>query len=311
MGSDSKKKAGLVILISGLSILCLSIIFLVRFDIPFDELKKKYANNSSQFIEIDGVAVHYRDEGTGFPLVLIHGTAASLHTWDGWVKELGAEYRTIRFDLPAFGLTGPNTDHNYSIKWYTSFLSVLLDTLVIKNCYLAGNSLGGWIAWEFAAQHPQRVSKLILIDAAGYTFDHKMPLVFRLAQVPLLNSIFKYVTPRAFIAMNLREVYGDDQKITASVIDRYYELALRSGNREAFIARAKTQHQDRTDLIGTITIPTLIMWGREDVWIPWSHATRFQKALLNSELIMYEGVGHIPMEEIPVKTAQDARTFLQ
>ena len=128
-------------------------------DISVEDLKKEYANENSKFIEIDEMQVHYRDEGNGFPIVLIHGTASSLHTWNSWAKELTKNYRVIRMDLPAFGITGPNKSRDYSIKSYTQFLHQFLIKINVDKFYLAGNSLGGNIAWNYTAEYPEKIAK--------------------------------------------------------------------------------------------------------------------------------------------------------
>ena len=137
-------------------------------DIPREKLLNKYANDASQFIELNGMEVHYRDEGQGFPLVLIHGTASSLHTWDVWTEELKDSLRIIRLDLPAFGLTGPHPSHDYRLDTYASLVDELLIYLGVESCYLAGNSLGGAIARKYAENYPQKAQKLLLIDPGGY-----------------------------------------------------------------------------------------------------------------------------------------------
>jgi len=282
-----------------------------RFDIAPDTLKAKYANGVSQFIEIDSMPVHYRIEGKGEMLILIHGTSSSLHTWDVWTEKLKGDFQVMRMDLPAFGLTGPDPQSRYEIKDYVSFLDKLLAKLNIKKCHLAGNSLGGQIAWEFALAHPDKVDKLILIDAGGIPTDKPRPWVFRLAQMPVLNQIVRYVTPRFFFKKNLTQVYADPEKITEDLITRYYELARREGNRQAFIERAKVNSKSNYEQLSKIKNPTLIQWGRQDTWIPLSSGQRFAEDLPNNELIIYENAGHVPMEEIPEKTAEDALTFLK
>ena len=142
----------------------ISFLALVRFDIPVEELKKTYADGTSRFVPVGGMDVHYRDEGRGFPLVLIHGTAASLHTWDGWATALSGDFRVIRMDLPAFGLTGPAPDRDYRIGAYVRFIDDFLDTIGVTRCHLAGNSLGGLIAWNYALAHPAKVDRMILVD---------------------------------------------------------------------------------------------------------------------------------------------------
>ena len=136
-------------------------------DIPVETLKKKYCNEQSKFIEINGQEIHYRDEGSGYPLVLVHGTSSSLHTWDAWTNELKNDFRIIRMDIPAFGITGETKDRNYTIENYVKFIDAFTTALGVDTFYLAGNSLGGEITWNYAYSHPDRVKKIILIDAAG------------------------------------------------------------------------------------------------------------------------------------------------
>ena len=184
--------------------------------------------------------VHYRDEGKGFPIVLVHGTAASLHTWDAWTHELKKTNRVIRMDLPAFGITGPNKDADYSIEAYTTFLHSFLEKLQLKKFHIAGNSLGGNIAWNYTADYPENVEKLILVDASGLPTNKEQPAIFKMAKTPVLSSLFLYVTPKFLIKKNIDEVYADNSKVTDELVTRYHKMALRVGNRKAFVDRAKT-----------------------------------------------------------------------
>jgi pimeloyl-ACP methyl ester carboxylesterase len=290
-------------------------------DIPIEVMKVKYANAASQFTEIEGVNVHYRDERImtvkdTIPLVLIHGTGASLHTWKGWVTELGSDFRIISLDLPAYGLTGPNITNSYPISYYIEIVKELLVKRGVKKCYMAGNSLGGSVAWQFALKYPKMISKLILVDAAGYPMaaPKSIPIGFRLARTPILRDIFKYVMPRSLVESSLKNIYADDSKVTDEIIERNRDMVLRAGNREAFVARMNTPINEKEILwpkISTITIPVLIQWGRQDNLIPMEVAERFHKDLPNDTLIVYDNAGHIPMEEIPVETARDVRIFLK
>jgi pimeloyl-ACP methyl ester carboxylesterase len=282
----------------------------VRFDIPAGEMKARYAKPNSRFIEVQGLPVHCVDEGKGFPLLLIHGTASSLLTWDEWARALSGHYRVIRLDIPAYGLTGPNKNNDYSIDTYVSFIRSFLDTMGVKRCHIAGNSLGGAIAWNFAAVHPDMVDKLILIDAGGYPRKKKPPFVFRLARLPVLNRVGRYISPRFLVKKSLLEVYGDDSKVTKELIDRHCDLALREGNRDAFIARSVKVNVSDTSRLKKVKAPTLIMWGSLDEWIPPEDAQNFRRDIAGSRLIIYPGAGHVPMEEIPVETAADALAFL-
>jgi pimeloyl-ACP methyl ester carboxylesterase len=301
------KKIGLFLLVA----LLVLISRLVYWDIPVEELESDYANEQSEFMELNGLSVHYRDEGQGMPVVLVHGTAASLHTWDDWTDSLKKDYRVIRMDIPAFGLTGPHPDADYSIEAYVAFLGQFLDQLDIDSMYLAGNSLGGNIAWNFASEHPDKVKKLVLLDAAGYPSDEPDPWIFGLARTPVLNLIVSYLTPRFIIKNNLEQVYFDDSKITDSLVTRYHRMSLRAGNRQAFIDRAKTPFVDHTAKLEQLDMPTLILWGDHDTWIPLEDGQKFAWDIEHSELLVLENTGHVPMEESPEESVGPMIDFLK
>ncbi len=283
-------------------------------DISVEDLKNEFTNEHSQFIEIDEVNVHYRDEGEGFPIVLIHGTAASLHTWDAWTDVLIKTNRVIRMDLPAFGITGPNKNADYSIEAYTTFLHSFLEKLKLEKFHLAGNSLGGHIAWNYTADYPSKVEKLILVDASGLPTNKSQPAIFKMAKTPILNSLFLYITPRFLIKKNIEEVYEDDSKITDELINRYHKMALRVGNRKAFIDRAKTDFKLDTQVnlekLKSIQTPTLLIWGAKDLWIPLANGIRMNEILVNSKLEVLENSGHVPMEENPRESLKLMNEFL-
>ena len=283
-------------------------------DISVEDLKKEYTNEQSQFIEVDEINVHFRDEGEGFPIVLIHGTAASLHTWDAWTDELKKTNRVIRMDLPAFGITGPNKNADYSIEAYTTFLHSFLEKLKLEKFHLAGNSLGGNIAWNYTADYPSKVEKLILVDASGLPTNKSQPAIFKMAKTPILNSLFLYITPRFLIKKNIEEVYEDDSKITDELINRYHKMALRVGNRKAFIDRAKTDFkldaQVNLEKLKSIQTSTLLIWGAKDLWIPIANGIRMNEILVNSKLEVLENSGHVPMEENPKESLKLMNDFL-
>lgn len=275
-----------------------------------EALLEKYTNEFSDFIEVQRVMVHYRDEGSGEPLVLVHGTFASLHCFDGWVELLKPHFRIIRMDLPGFGLTGPKPDNKYSIDIFTDFLQEFLDKLGIDKCAIAGNSLGGWLSWEFALKCPERVSKMILIDAAGYINDNNYPLPFVIAQTPVLRNVFNYV-PKAVVRRFVRQVFYDQTKVTDELVDRYFDLFHREGNKEAFVRIANCYFVQNTHNLVQLSIPVLVMWGNNDNWLNVEHAAKFKRDLINCSVLLYDHAGHVPMEEIPEQTAMDALNFLQ
>lgn len=285
-------------------------------DIPLQELKTKYAKAPSSFIEVNGMQVHYRDEGNkkdSIPIVLIHGTAASLHTFDAWTNQLKSTNRVIRMDLPAYGLTGPFSNENYSIENYTAFIQHFLKALKVKHCILVGNSLGGEIAWNYAYKYPENVDKLILIDASGYPVVSKsVPLAFKIGQTPFVNKILTYITPRFIVKASIENIYYDATKVTPSLVDRYFELTLREGNRQAFIDRFEiVKDTNAYEKIKNIQQPTLVLWGSDDLLIPIENATRFHTDLPNSTIHIIKKTGHTPMEESPIESIKLVLEFLQ
>ncbi len=282
-------------------------------DIPLAELSRKYANENSAFVDVAGMRVHYRDEGNGqIPLVLLHGTGASLHTWDAWTETLGHDFRVIRLDLPGFGLTGPAPSDDYTIQAYVQYLDEFAQALELETFHLAGNSLGGQIAWNYASRHPDRVMRLILLDPAGLPKDQATTTstVLRLARVPVLNKLLTSMTPRSLVEQSLIEVYADPRKVSPELVDRYFELSRRPGNRQAFVSRALDYALDEDASLAGVSQPTLILWGAEDRWIPVADAQGFADGIKNTRLIIYPGVGHVPMEEHPGPTARAALSFL-
>ncbi|MFZ3219349.1 MAG: alpha/beta hydrolase [Rhodoferax sp.] len=283
-------------------------------DRPVQDLSARWATAPSQFMAVNGMQVHVRDEGPRddpMPIVLLHGTSASLHTWDGWVDSLRGQRRVIRFDLPGFGLTGPDPQGDYSLAAYVRFVGAMLDALGVRTCVLAGNSLGGQIAWETASALPQRVGKLILVDAAGYPMrSESVPLGFRVARLPGLRLLMEYVLPRGMVESSVRNVYGDPQKVTPALVDRYYELALRAGNRQALAQRLALTGYGDTQPIKALKLPTLILWGAKDRLIPLENGNRFASDIAGSRLVVFDGLGHVPHEEDPQQTVAAVKAFL-
>ena len=279
-------------------------------DIPLKTLKEKYTYSNSEFIEVDGMQVHFRKSGNGFPLVLIHGTGASLHTWEKWTQLLEKDFKVISLDMPAFGLTGAHPERDYSIPAYVEFLNNFVAAIGIDSFYLAGNSLGGFISWEFALAYPYKVKKLVLVDASGFPRKEPLPLGIRMAKYPISGELLLKVTPKSLFRKSLRDVYGDRSKVTKGLVDQYFEIFLRPGNRQAFVDRARHPFSGNPSDLSLLTIPTLILWGEEDAWLDVKYGTRFDKILPDSRLITYPGIGHVPMEEIPERTAEDTRAFL-
>ena len=283
----------------------------MRGDLPLAELKARWADGASRFLDVGGMHVHVRDEGSGPPLLLLHGTSSSLHTWEGWAAALRAHHRVVRFDLPGFGLTGPSPSNDYRIEAYVELVDELARRLDLGPFVLVGSSLGGEIAWHYALAHPARVRGLVLVDSAGYPrYGRGVPIAFRLASLPGLPWALTKLDPRRLVEDGVRRVYGDPSRIRPGVLQRYYELALAPGNRPALVARMRTPRPDESARIRAIRAPTLVMWGARDGLFPVDVARRFADDIRGARLVIYQDLGHVPMEEDPSRTVADVDDFL-
>jgi pimeloyl-ACP methyl ester carboxylesterase len=282
--------------------------------LPPELLIARYANEHSQFIDVGGARAHVRDEGNpyGVPVVLIHGSMGSVHIWEGWVRELSGKARLISVDLPGHGLTGSWPRDEYTVDAYADFIELLVDTLNLDRFVLVGHSLGGAVAWTFAATRPERVSQLVLVDSAGYPRESgDVPLSTRLARLPVVGDISIYFKPERLARRSLAEVYGDPAMVTAERVKRYTELQRFPGNREATLQRVRTQDPIDPAPLKRLDVPTLILWGAADRWVPVADAFRFQNDIKGAQLEIFEKLGHNPMEENPQATAAALAAFLR
>lgn len=293
-------------------------------DLPLGELRSRYGAQPSRFLPMDGIEVHWRDEGPGSAgataspdapaILLLHGNAASLHTWDGWAQQLSGQWRVVRLDLPGFGLTGPHPSGDYSIAATVDFLERFVDAAGLKRFVIAGNSLGGLYAWRYSLRHPERVSGLILIDSVGYPDDTAGPgsLGLRLAGKPIISELMRWAPVQGMVRSGLQGTYGNQERVTPELVERYSDLLRRPGNRMAMGDRARARSGNTGwEQVQNIRVPTLVLWGGRDTWIPPVQGERFHRDIPGSELIIYPELGHVPMEEDPLSTARDALKFLR
>ncbi len=283
-------------------------------DIPMEDLIGRWALPPSTFVDVKGLKVHLRDEGPRtdpVPIVLIHGTSSSLQTWEGWVEALKGQRRVITFDLPGFGLTGPNARGDYRLESYVQFVMDLLDTLRVQLCIVAGNSLGGDIAWHLAVAAPPRVQRLILVDAAGYPMPQSKSIYSYIVKMPVLNQLFRFAMSRSALESGLKKLYGDPSRVTRAVVDRHEQMMLCQGNRGALIkAIEQSNIGSAAPMIKTVKQPTLIIWGGRDRLIPPDHAQRFRRDISGSQLEIFDDLGHMPQEEDPERTVEAVLAFL-
>lgn len=289
-------------------------------DRSVETLVARWAPPPSDFVEVKGQLVHLRDEGPRddpLPLVLLHGTSSSLHTWEGWVAALKTQHRVLTLDLPGFGLTGPWTGayagRPYNAAEDARFVLDVLDARGLQRVALGGNSLGGEVAWRVAAATPARVDRLLLVDASGLGVDTQaVPLAWQVARLPLFGRIGEWLLPRALVAQGVAAAYAHPERIREATVDRYFELTLREGNRHAFVERARAwDARERPAQALSLALPTLVLWGGQDRFIPPSKAREFAQRLPASRVVVFDDLGHVPQEEDPLRTVQPVKAFLE
>ncbi len=274
-------------------------------------LEAKYLSASDEYRLVAHIRLRVRESGRqGSPVViLLHGFGASLETWEAWAKCLSANYRVVRFDLPGFGLTGPDPTGDYSDHRTLDVLTALMDQLGVERASLVGNSLGGRIAWKFAAAYPNRLDKLILISPDGFASPGleygKKP------DLPFLVRLLPYILPKALVRSSLAPAYSDPKKLTDSSLTRYRDLMLAPGVRDAMVVRmGQIMLEDPTPLLRRIEAPTLILWGRQDAMIPFSNAADYVRDIPHVTLIALPELGHVPFEEAPEASVKPVEQFL-
>jgi len=295
----------------------ISTLFMVP-DKPRSEIIAKYANHASIFLPLSNYRMaHVRDQGKqdGPVMVLIHGDNGSLHSWEPWVAELGDRYRMITMDLPGHGITGPVPDENYSRQAMSRFVRELTSQLKIDKFILIGISLGGSVALQYALEHREQVQGLVLIGASGLKRDEadKDKGFLKLANWPGVSRLMRYITPYGIVEESVLAAYGTPVAVNKKLVDRYYDLLLHVGNREAVFKQLKQRTQeDPLDIfIGGIIAPTLLLWGEEDILVPLKYGRRMRAHIPASELISYPGMGHVPVEISPKLTALHADQFIR
>ena len=300
-------------------------VFLFEGDIPAAQVDAKYSNAESKFLIMEnGARVHYRDQGQedGMPVVLVHGAMASLHTWEPWVEILGQRYRVITLDLPAHGLTGAVPSGEYGAEAFTQTIDAVANEVGLDTFVLGGNSMGGRATWRYALEHPQRVSAMVLVDSVPPTnwqddsddseSRRSGPVAFSLLRQGWFRAIAGALDPAPLIGQGLRAAYNDSPVVTEALVDRYYELIMREGTRAAILGRTNSYGDidTKTPDLSLLTQPTLVIWGAQDSVIPVSAAAAFEAALPNVRTVIFDDLGHIPMEEDPQRTAAEVVSFL-
>jgi pimeloyl-ACP methyl ester carboxylesterase len=286
-------------------------------DIPYAELESKYAGARSRFVDLPGgLHVHYEDEGApGRPLlVLLHGYGDAYTTWDGWVRALQDRFHIIRLDFPGHGLTRAPQDYRLSGDGLADFVSAFAGALELPKFAVAGNSMGGAVAWELALRHPERIEALVLVDAAGFPNEAppaRIPLAFRILRYRLGRAFLRNIDNRPLIEQGLKTDVYDPTVITPAFVDRWAELQRAPGHRAILMAADVSSFaRASAESLRAIAVPTLILQGENDVLVEPASARKFAAAIPGAALIAYPQVGHLPQIEIPDRSADDVARFL-
>lgn len=313
--------SGLLMLVGLIALILVGGYFaLRRADLPYETLAARFETATSRYADLPGgVRLHYRDEGAsdGPALVLVHGYAASLQTWEPWVARLGEQHRIISIDLPGHGLTRAPAGYDASIEGYCDLLAAFAEAQQLDHFALAGNSMGGNVAWEYALAHPAQVDALILVDSAGWPATNEeqeqQPLIFNLLRNPIAGPLLRNLDNTQLTRQALETSFVDQTRITDQMVSRYVDASRAPGHREILLDLMLTRHSRNfatPERLAPFTTPTLIIWGDQDKVIPPRHAELFRNAIAGSEVLMLENVGHVPQEEEADASATAAQEFL-
>ena len=276
------------------------------------ELEKIYSSPKNAYVNALGVNIHYQDTGPSknpIPILFLHGFGASLQTWDTWSQSLSNEYRVISVDLPGFGLTGEDPSGIYTDERSVEVLEAFLKALQISKVALVGNSMGGKFAWQFTARYPNQVAKLVLISPDGYAspgieYGKK-------TEIPAIAQLYRYFFSKTFLAMNLEPAYANPKTLNDNLVNRYYDLMLAPGVRGAILARMQqTVLKDPVPSLANIQVPTLLIWGEKDAFIPISNSNDYLKVMPNVKRVSLPNIGHLPQEEQPTIGLAALKEFL-
>jgi len=302
---------GLLVLI-GTLVLVAGVLRVMYRDLSVTEIEQRYYPDAVPAVaEVDGIALRYQVQGSGPPVLLLHSHFFNMRMWDAWVKELSNDYTLIRFDLPGHGLTGPDPSADYGMERSVELVAGFLDHLEIDAADLVGSSLGGNFAFNFAAQYPKRVKKLVLINSGGMKREGSRAG----SEVPGWADTAFYLLPRFAYRAFLEWVIIDDDQVDDALVAEFHDMFRREGNRPAEMERLRDfRVEDPDPVLAKITAPTLIIWGSENPQLPSELAEGFRTRLVSApqvQVILLEGIGHVAPLEAPQESARITEEFLK
>ena len=277
-------------------------------DISKESIEAKYLLESSDFIEIDGVNIHFAIDGTGPDLLLLHANYANLIDWNPWVDQLKKHFRVIRIDIPGHGLTEADPSNDYSMQRTVFLLENFLNELEIDTLSIAGASLGGTTSLHYASQNPEKIDNLILVSPGA--LNPRVRGRSEPVTLPKPFEIIAHITPKIVTESLLKGGFGDPNNVTDELVVRWHDLLLREGQRDAQIARVNQYVSGDIDqVLSEVRAPALIMWGKKNNVVPVDLAYEMKDMMKNSsriEMIIYETGGHQLVQELGLQKGEDA-----
>jgi pimeloyl-ACP methyl ester carboxylesterase len=271
------------------------------------------AGLEERFAVVNGLRVRYVRSGQGPAVVLIHGFASSLFTWSEIVGPLSPSHDVIAVDLPGFGRS--DLPPSLTAAILPGVVLGLMDDLGVARATLVGHSMGGAVAAVVAARHPDRVDRLVLVDAAGFNLaPGDRPWLLRLLGSDAGGVLARLPRKRLLVTFALRQVFHDHALVTAERVDEYLAPLERPGAldsmRSLLSPRGFEAFSPFADLVGGVRSPTLVVWGRDDTWIPVADAERFVGALPRGRKVVLDRCGHMPQEERSADVSRLLEAFL-
>jgi len=238
-------------------------------------------------IAIFGQKINYIEAGSGPTVILLHGLGSSSQAWQVNIAPLAEKFHVLVPDQIGFGKSAKPLV-NYRIRTYVDFLDQFCKQLKIERATLVGASMGGWIAASFTAAFPDRVDKLVLVDAAGYAPPKTLDPQTLYGLNPTTREGMKALVAKVFYS----KLFQTDAAIDAAIAAR---LAAGDGYTINSITQSVIRGEDFIDAtVKTIKRPTLIIWGREDGLTPLTDGERFSKDIPGSKFVVFEQCGHAP-----------------
>jgi len=265
----------------------------------YEDLEPETAGAPGTFLQVNGTRVHYVEAGRGDPVVLVHGLGGSTFSFRYTIPELAQHHRVVALDLRGFGYTERPADGDYSLTAQATLVHQVMGRLGIERAAVVGHSMGGNVALRLALDYPERVSRLVLVDAAtDHEFlrrSHAADLV--MAAAPILSLV---TLQRARFRRNaIRAVVHDPAFVTPEVVEGYFRPLRMRGQARAFALLARHVRRDAPLALEQVRPRTLVLWGEHDRLVPLARGEELARRLPNARLEVVRSAGHLPLEEQP------------